>query len=81
MLPFMLYGLWISKEDKGRYHLLYAFVFVYSIMHLLTWSMVRYRLPVDAVLIIFAALGLAELRARMRSLHSFRELGQATVKK
>jgi hypothetical protein len=81
MLPFMLYGLWVTMKDRGRYHLLHAFVFVYSLMHLLTWSMVRYRLPVDAVLIIFAVLGLADLRVRMRAFHPLRELGQVEAKK
>jgi hypothetical protein len=64
-LPFMLYGLWISLQDNRRFHLLYLFIAFYSLMHLLTWSMVRYRLPVDAVLVVFAALGLVSLAGRL----------------
>jgi hypothetical protein len=30
-------------------------------MHILTWTLVRYRLPVDAILILFAGLAIAEL--------------------
>ena len=60
-LPFMLYGLWFSFREWRRYWLLYAFVVFYSLMHILTWAMIRYRLPVDAVLILFAALAIGSL--------------------
>jgi hypothetical protein len=33
----------------------------YSLLHILTWAMPRYRLPVDAVALPFAALALVEL--------------------
>jgi hypothetical protein len=35
-----------------------VFVVFYSLLHIFTWAMTRYRLPVDAVLLPFAALGL-----------------------
>ena len=41
--------------------LLYLFLVFYSLMHILTWAMVRYRLPVDAVLLPFAALALENI--------------------
>lgn len=63
-LPAMLYGLWLSLPDWRRYRLLYAFMGFYSLMHILTWAMIRYRLPVDAVLLLFAALGIGELAGR-----------------
>jgi hypothetical protein len=31
----------------------------YSVLHVLTWAMLRYRLPVDAVLLIVAAVATA----------------------
>jgi len=37
--------------------LLYLVTGVYTLMHLLSWSLIRYRLPVDAVLMVFAAAG------------------------
>jgi hypothetical protein len=40
------------------------FVIFYSTLHVLTWAMPRYRLPVDAVALCFAAFGLAELIER-----------------
>jgi hypothetical protein len=38
--------------------LLAVFVLVYSAIHVLSWALVRYRLPVDAVLLIFAGWGI-----------------------
>ena len=70
MLPFMLYGLYATfrfhwpKADhatRGGILLLLLFAAVYSAMHLLTWALIRYRLPVDAVLLIFAAVGVVRL--------------------
>lgn len=60
-LPFMLYGLWLSRDRWRELQLLYLFMIFYTVLHLLTWAMIRYRLPVDAVLLIFAALALARL--------------------
>lgn len=74
-LPFMLYGLvrvWGNSEGKtGRrwqwqrpgaaIWLLYIFMAVYTLIHLLTWALIRYRLPVDSVLVLFAAIALEEV--------------------
>jgi hypothetical protein len=45
--------------------LLLLFMAFYSLLHILTWAMTRYRLPVDAVAIIFAALAIADLGRRI----------------
>jgi 4-amino-4-deoxy-L-arabinose transferase-like glycosyltransferase len=73
-LPFMLYGLAIAAL-RGRtvlatgaqpgVVLLYLFVATYSLAHLLSWALIRYRLPVDAVLLLFAALALVHLWERV----------------
>ena len=34
---------------------------IYALVHLLTWTLVRYRLPVDAVLVPFAGVALSQL--------------------
>lgn len=47
--------------------LLLAFIFVYSFIHIVSWANVRYRLPVDAILIIFAGYGLYDLLLRIQS--------------
>ena len=47
--------------------LLYLFILFYSVLHIFTWAMVRYRLPVDAVLLPFAALAIEDLFTRIRA--------------
>jgi hypothetical protein len=67
-LPLMLYGLYLARRQSllwPRNSLLLLFIVFYSLLHILTWAMVRYRLPVDAALIPFAGLALAGLAARM----------------
>jgi 4-amino-4-deoxy-L-arabinose transferase-like glycosyltransferase len=73
-LPFMLYGLylWIrNRIGEARFSfshplsLLVLFAVVYTGIHVLTWTLVRYRLPVDAVMIVFAGVGLTELGERL----------------
>jgi 4-amino-4-deoxy-L-arabinose transferase-like glycosyltransferase len=76
-LPFMLYGLFLAGKriasERGNLFinvftspagLLILFAIVYSTVHLLTWALIRYRLPVDAVLIPFAALAVSDLYSR-----------------
>lgn len=41
--------------------LILLFAVFYSLLHILTWAMARYRLPIDAVLLPFAALALNDL--------------------
>jgi hypothetical protein len=65
-LPFMLYGMLVALSRWGRWSLLYLFVIVYSAMHLLSWALIRYRLPVDAVGVLFAAYGAADLFRRIK---------------
>jgi hypothetical protein len=70
-LPLMLYGLYlVVRRPRLVVHsaLLFLFVVFYTAMHLLTWAMVRYRLPVDAVLIPLAALGMLDLAQRAHSM-------------
>jgi hypothetical protein len=64
-LPFMLLGvvLWIFDLrkrglDPAPGTLLLLFTLVYSAIHLLSWALIRYRLPVDAVMLVFAARGI-----------------------
>lgn len=61
--PFMLAGflcsfylkpwslrLWLDRPV----FLLQLFILLYTVIHLLTWALIRYRLPVDAVSLLFA---------------------------
>lgn len=74
LLPFMLYGLWISfsklqkpdyPDQRSNLLVIYLFLMVYSGIHFLTWTLIRYRLPVDAFLILFAALGIENIVNRI----------------
>jgi hypothetical protein len=79
-LPFMLYGLMLAIQDARQGEplrqtgasdlrltflaLVWLFMAVYTAVHLASWANVRYRLPVDATLLIFAAVGIANLVQR-----------------
>lgn len=72
MLPFMIAGIIISLRHRKRgsfstqpVFALLLFAVVYTIIHLLTWTLIRYRLPIDAVLLPFAALALVALWFRL----------------
>lgn len=76
-LPFMVGGLWLALRRAGvaRAPLRFArtplalvtlFMLFYSLLHIFTWAMPRYRLPVDAVAMPFAALALQALYLALR---------------
>lgn len=81
--PFMLAGMVLAFIRRARplviqpFFLLYLFVLIYSLIHILTWTLVRYRLPVDAVLLIFAGLALSALVERVPALR--RRLGSEVL--
>ena len=63
--PFMLAGLIYAPFSRylrqklnmaAPLMLIYTFIFIYAAIHILTWTLIRYRLPIDAVSLIFAAL-------------------------
>jgi 4-amino-4-deoxy-L-arabinose transferase-like glycosyltransferase len=73
LFPLALFGMAVERTGRGGavadprpLHLLYLFAFFYTLIHLLTWTLVRYRLPVDAVLTVFAANGALALLAAVR---------------
>ena len=79
-LPFMAYGLFLtlrhsfpSWRDRlaSPFTLLYLFMLVYTGIHILTWTLIRYRIPVDAVLVIFAGYGLLDLAERVMTRRQF----------
>jgi 4-amino-4-deoxy-L-arabinose transferase-like glycosyltransferase len=72
LLPFILYGLYASvlllhrpehPDQRVQILLLYCFIVVYTTIHLLSWTLIRYRLPVDIILILFAAKSLSMMTA------------------
>jgi len=72
--PFMLIGVLgaLLKPRLGGglsspVALLTLFAVVYTAVHLLSWSLIRYRLPVDAVLLVFAGKSITDLYLTIRS--------------
>ena len=74
--PFMLYGLFRSiaaqklsfvERLASPHFLLILFISIYTLIHLLSWALIRYRLPVDAVLLVFAALAFVDLAQRVKT--------------
>ena len=71
-LPFMVGGLWLALRQAAAWRaplsfaktplaLVIFFMLFHSLLHILTWAMPRYRLPVDAVAMPFVALSLQTL--------------------
>jgi hypothetical protein len=69
-LPFIVYGCWMEANQAWKVQsaglrsaiiLLAGFIVIYTLIHLASWTLIRYRLPVDAVLLIFAAFGIEHL--------------------
>jgi hypothetical protein len=67
LLPFMLYGFfyYLRRSLSSEALILYLFIVVYTTIHLLSWTLIRYRLPIDAVLLIFAGAALVKLQEKL----------------
>ena len=56
--------------------LLLMFAAAYSAVHLLSWSLVRYRLPVDAILLLYAGLAASAIWLRLEGRAASLPLGE-----
>jgi hypothetical protein len=72
LVPFLLCGLVLSfagvravGQRRVGAVLLVSIAGLYSLVHVLTWTLVRYRLPVDAITMPFAAVALVSLFERV----------------
>ena len=67
LFPFMIFGFvyYLPRSLSSTALILYLFVFVYTMIHLLSWTLIRYRLPVDAVLLVFAGAALVKFRENL----------------
>ncbi len=65
--PFMLYGLicGVRRSLPSEASILYIFITTYTAIHLLSWALIRYRLPVDAILLVFAGVALVKLQGKL----------------
>lgn len=66
-LPFMLAGLALAIREWRRWLLLYLFATAYVVIHVISWVQIRYRMPIDLVLVPFAALFLVALAQTLNS--------------
>jgi hypothetical protein len=60
-LPFMVYGLYLSRGRWKECAPLYLFVIFEALFSLLSWAAPRYRLPSDALLMVFAGFAVVSL--------------------
>jgi 4-amino-4-deoxy-L-arabinose transferase-like glycosyltransferase len=66
-LPFMILGVGLSVSRWRNFLPLYLFMVIHTGIHLLSWPSPRYRLPVDTLLMVFAALTLIELAKQLKA--------------
>ncbi len=73
MWPFMLIGIilvllkWKNFRIMDRQKdivLMFGFMLLYTGMHILSWALIRYRLPVDAVGLLFAGFAIENILVR-----------------
>jgi hypothetical protein len=64
-LPLMLYGLVLSRHRWRECLLLYLYVAFDTALCLVSWSAPRYRLPSDAIMMVFAGLAVVALAERL----------------
>jgi hypothetical protein len=63
----MVLGLVLSVSRWRNFVPLYLFMVIHTGIHLLSWPSPRYRLPVDAILMVFAGLALIELANQLKT--------------
>jgi len=68
LLPFFLYGLiTLVKRKRVEGYVLGIIVCTYTAIHVFfLWSITRYRLPLDSLVIVLAMLGLCDLAGKLR---------------
>lgn len=65
-LPFMVYGLVLSRRAWRACIPLYLYVAFDTMLCLTSWAAPRYRLPSDAIMIVFAGLAVMSLATRFK---------------
>ncbi|MFN8625139.1 MAG: glycosyltransferase family 39 protein [Candidatus Binatia bacterium] len=65
-LPPMLWGLYVTRHRWRMCLPLYAYVGFDTALHLASWAAPRYRLPSDAIMMVFAGAAVVDLARRCR---------------
>lgn len=63
-LPFMLWGIFVSRQQWRACVPLYLYVGFDTALHLTSWAAPRYRLPSDAIMMVFAGAAVVDLGVR-----------------
>lgn len=61
LLPFSLFGIYLSFKQWRSFITFYALLFSYTFIHIIFWSQIRYRLPLMPVILLFASAGLRQI--------------------
>ena len=79
MWPFAAAGLWLSRRQWRDLLPIYIFMLMHTGIYAVTWTMIRYRVPLDAFLIPFAAVAAVRLYQWIRSLSRQRSHTEAAL--
>ncbi|HUW22555.1 MAG TPA: glycosyltransferase family 39 protein [bacterium] len=74
LLPFSLLGIIFSIKNWKRFTFFYGLILSFTIIHLIVWSQIRYRLPIMPYMIIFAAFSLNFILLKAKSLRLAKRL-------
>ena len=67
LLPLSVMGLWLSRKEFWRLTPIWLFMLIHTGVYAISWTMIRYRIPLDAILTMFAGLTVADLACRFQS--------------
>jgi 4-amino-4-deoxy-L-arabinose transferase-like glycosyltransferase len=59
--PFVILGMWLSRYRWRELMPIYIFMIIHFGVYVISWTMIRYRMPLDAIWIIFAAVSISAL--------------------
>jgi 4-amino-4-deoxy-L-arabinose transferase-like glycosyltransferase len=62
LLPFFVYSFFINLSSFKKYIFLYLPILIFSFVYTLIWAVIRYRLPLEPYIIIFASYILGNIK-------------------
>jgi 4-amino-4-deoxy-L-arabinose transferase-like glycosyltransferase len=72
MWPFSLAGLLISRDQWRKLLPLLLFMIIHTGVYAISWTMIRYRIPLDAILIPFAAVAIVQIIKSLQNSYVFK---------
>jgi 4-amino-4-deoxy-L-arabinose transferase-like glycosyltransferase len=74
LLPFSILGIIFSIKNWKQFTFFYGLIGSFTMIHLIFWSQIRYRLPIMPYIIVFAAFSLNSIIEKMKSLRLAKQL-------